>query len=69
MPNINKGIILTAYIEYGTFYLLYHVYWFKLLYVEVCYLFLPDVLLDVILDAINYSVDEEAWEDRHVFIA
>ena len=69
MFYIHKRILKAADEVDGTFDSSNHLNWLQFSYIEICHFFLPYCLLDVGLDAVDGSIDEEARQEGNIFIA
>lgn len=45
------------------------VYWFEFADVELLFVFGLDLLLDVLVDAVDGCIYHELWEERHVLLS
>ena len=68
MVDIDERIFLAAHIENRTFHLLDNIYRLQLPQVKVSKLFFPKRALDVLLDRVDYALEQERGEKRQIII-
>lgn len=68
MLDINKSVLCAANIYYRASDLIDNFAWLEFPYVEICALFLPNHLLDVLLDRIDNAIYQETWQKGQIVV-